>query len=312
MSKLMLDNKKIDISDVVPFSEQVDKTRVPEANDYLIERHTPSLFDTPYHHHTSVEINFLQNCAMDYSFSGEEVALKSERLTVFWGAAPHKVANVYGTGKITNIYLSLGQFIRWGLPTEMVEPILSGAVIGSKSLGPSDVAFFDRLIAEKSQKSAPWRRMHLDEIENRLRRLALEGWEVLREPRIVSLQQEITAQAMLHVEAMLKYIADNFTIPINVSDIAQSANLSTGRAGHLFKLVMGLSIKQHLQRARLSHARMLLSETSNKIATIGLDSGFPSLSAFYEAFNKANGMSPAKYRETARRSSPFVGEHSDV
>ncbi len=301
-----------DPADLVPFSRQVDRTRVPSPNDYLIERHVPKLFDTPYHHHASVEINFLQGCEMRYSFSGDVAALRSNRLTVFWGAAPHRVAEVRGQGQITNIYLSLGQFVRWGLPTKLVDAILGGAVICATSPTEDDVRFFDRLFAERDRKSAPWRRTHLAEIETRLRRLALESWETLLSPRDAPKQVEITGQAMLRVEAMLRCIADNFTIPINVDDIARAANLSSGRAGKLFRRVMGVSIKQHLMRARLSHARMLLTETDAKVASVALDSGFPSLSAFYEAFGKGNGMSPAAFRKSARMGNPFLAVHGQL
>ncbi|HSF90697.1 MAG TPA: hypothetical protein VLA51_00685, partial [Paracoccaceae bacterium] len=196
-----------DAVDLIPYSEQVDKTRVPAANDFLIERHTPTLFDTPYHHHTSVEVNFLQNCEMTYSFSGNEAALKADRITVFWGAAPHLVANVNGKGTITNIYLSLGQFVRWGLPAEMVDAILAGAVICSNEVSEFDPMLFQRLFTEREQKTAPWQRTHLAEIEIRLRRLALEGWTTLLAPRDAPVQMELTSQAMMHVEAMLRFIA---------------------------------------------------------------------------------------------------------
>ncbi len=301
-----------DAYDLIPYSEQVDQTRVPSPNDFLIERHVPDLFDTPYHHHTSVEINFLENCEMDYSFSGAQAQLKPGHITVFWGAAPHLVSSVRGRGLITNIYLSLGQFIRWGLPSDFMDDILSGAVISSRDVKQSDKVFMDGLIEEQDQKTDAWRRLHLTEIENRLRRLALEGWDILLAPRTTPIQGEITSQAMLHVEAMLRYIADNFTIAINVGDIAAASNLSKGRASALFKSVMGVTIKQQLQRARLSHARMQLTETDIKIASVALDSGFASLSAFYDAFVTENGLSPAKYRANARRSSPFVAEHSSI
>lgn len=125
-------------------------------------------------------------------------------------------------------------------------------------------------------------------------------------------QMEITSQSMLRVEAMLSFIANNYTVQINVTDIASPANLSFGRAGHLFRQIMGVSLKQQLLRARLSHSRMLLTETDAKVASIALDSGFTSLSAFYEAFSKANAISPAQYRANGRRSSPFVSEHSTI
>lgn len=306
------DTKSIDTADLIPFSEQVDQSRVPGANDFLIERHVPTLFNSPFHHHTSVEVNFLQHCEMTYSFSGTPAQLTDARITVFWGAAPHRVTNVHGTGQITNIYLSLGQFVRWGLPTPMVDAVLSGAVICSQRADPMDVLLFDRLIDERTEKSAAWRRVHLSEIEVRLRRLALEGWTTLLKARSAPLPAEITSQAMMHVEAMLRFIADNFTIPIKVEDIAKAANLSVARAGYLFRQVMGISIKQQLMRARLSHARMLLTETDGKVASIALDSGFASLSAFYDAFSKADGLSPAQYRNNTKRSNPFIVAHSKL
>lgn len=305
-------NKNTDVAELVPYSEHVDKTRVPAANDFLIERHVPTLFDAPYHHHTSVEVNFLQRCEMTYSFSGTPAQLTGDRLTLFWGAAPHRVTNVDGVGLITNIYLSLGQFVRWGLPTELVDAVLSGAVISAKTEDPADRYLFDRLIAERENKLAAWRRMHLSEIEARLRRMALEGWSTLLTARAAPLPVELSAQAMMHVEAILRFIADNFTIPINVEDIATASNLSVARAGHLFRQVTGISIKQQLTRARLSHARMLLTETDAKVASIALDSGFASLSAFYEAFTKANKMSPAQYRNNGRRKNPFIAEHAKL
>lgn len=305
-------NARADLADLVPYSEQVDQTRVPAANDFLIERHVPTLFDAPYHHHTSVEVNFLQRCEMTYSFSGSPAQLTGDRITVFWGAAPHRVTNVDGVGLITNIYLSLGQFVRWGLPTELVDAVLSGAVISSKTEDPADRFLFDRLIAERENKSAAWRRVHLSEIEARLRRMALEGWSTLLTARAAPLPVELSAQAMMHVEAMLRFIADHFTIPINVEDIATASNLSATRASHLFRQVMGISIKQQLTRARLSHARMLLTETDAKVASIALDSGFASLSAFYEAFTKANKMSPAQYRTNGMRKNPFIAEHAKL
>ena len=105
---------------------------------------------------------------------------------------------------------------------------------------------------------------------------------------------------MLHVEGMLRYIADNSFRAITVGDVVDSVNLSHGHAMKLFRQVMGTTIKQQLTRTRLSHARMLLLETDQKVVNVALDSGFRSLSSFYEAFVQTDGVSPAKYRRTVR------------
>ncbi len=298
------------VDTTVPFSESVDQTRVPPPNSFIIERHRPTLFDTPFHHHTSVEVNFLQGCQMEYSFSGQTTKLEPNRLVVFWAAAPHKVTDVSGDGRITNIYLSLGQFVRWGLPSDLVKAILSGEVIASQATDAMDAHLIERIYREKQRDEAPWRRTHLAEIEARLRRLALEGWSTLISTPSQDNALSARSTSMQQVEAMLAHISDNFTIPITVEDIAAAANLSPARAGQIFREVMNVSIKKHLTRARLSHARMLLIETEAKVASVALDSGFASLSAFYEAFTKENGQSPAKFRRQSQRSNPFLAFHA--
>jgi AraC-like DNA-binding protein len=297
------------IDATIPFSESVDQTRVPAPNGFIIERHRPTLFDTPFHHHTSVEVNFLQDCSMKYSFSGRTAHLDANRLVVFWGAAPHRVTDVVGEGRITNIYLTLGQFVRWGLPSELVKAILSGEVIASAKPDPIDALLIDRLYNERQRDAASWRRTHLAEIECRLRRLALDGWSTLLSTPRQATPFSARSATMRQVEAMLRFISDNFTLPISVEDIAEASSLSPARAGRIFRDVMTVSIKKHLTRARLSHARMLLIETEAKVATVALDSGFASLSAFYEAFTKEHGQSPAKFRRQSQRSNPFLAFH---
>ena len=292
------------VAEVVPYSEQHDRTRMPAPNQFILERHEPAMFDAPFHHHTSVEINFLRGCDMEYSFSGVPVKVKRGALTIFWGAQPHRVISVTPGGEITNIYLSLGQFLRWGLPENLVQAILAGSVIASLTDSFDDSVLFDRLWSERERdtKDGAWRRTHLDEISNRLRRVGLEGWDVLLDPRSASSVLDADVRTMNHVEALLRFIADKFNQPITITDIATGVSLSAGRAMTLFKQVMGVSIKHHLTRTRLSHAKMLLSETDQKIVNIAIDSGFGSLSSFYEAFSEHNeGMSPAKYRRFMRK-----------
>lgn len=296
--------KPQNIADIVPYSERHDRKLIPTANNFLIERHEPELFEGPFHHHTSVEINFLQGCEMEYSFSGVPVNVEQNRLVLFWGAQPHRVTHVTSGGLITNIYLSLGQFLRWGLPEKLVNAILSGAVIAVDSTNYNDHALFDRLWHERNHNlnDGAWRRTHLDEISTRLRRLGLEGWRTLMTPSSASSVLNSDARTINHVENILRYIADNFAQPITVSDIAAGINLSPGRAMALFREVMGVSIKNHLTRTRLSHAKMLLTESDQKIVSIALDSGFRSLSSFYDTFTENNeGISPAKYRRNMRQ-----------
>lgn len=290
-----------DISEIVPYSQQHDRGRIPAANQFIIERHVPGMFDSPFHHHTSVEVNFLEDCDMTYAFSGDTVPIRRGRIAVFWGAQPHRVTAVQDVGQITNLYLSLGQFLRWGLPDEMVRAILSGAVICARHSKSTDPGLFDGLWSERNRPGGHWQRMHLDEIEERLRRLGLEGWTTLLDPGRANKMLEVDPRAMRYVESLLRYVAENFSRPVTVSDVASAVNLSVSRANAVFRDVMGVSIKAHLTRTRLSHARMLLHETDQKILTIALDSGYRSLSSFYATFSAHTSVPPERYRKEGRQ-----------
>ncbi|NVK29519.1 MAG: helix-turn-helix domain-containing protein [Gammaproteobacteria bacterium] len=290
--------------DHTPYAEHLDKSMVPQANDFIIQRHRPEPFDTPYHHHTSIEINYLRNCSMTYAFSDMEITLHPGRLSVFWGAAPHTVARVEGEGEITNIYLSLGQFVRWGLPTRLMESVLTGSVIVAEHTHLADQFLFDRLYLERDRKDEGWRRCHLDEIEARLRRFAMEAFTAHDISKKGFTNGNMSVLAVRHVEAMLRFISDHYTAQISVTQIAKSAHLSTSRARSLFREVMGVSIKQQLMRSRLSHARMLLAETNQKVATVAHESGFTTLSSFYDAFTKHYHMPPQRYRDSTKQATP--------
>lgn len=102
---------------------------------------------------------------------------------------------------------------------------------------------------------------------------------------------------MRRVEAILRYIADTFSRPVTVTDIARAVSQSASRATAPFREVMGVSIKHHLTGTRLNDARMLLTETDDKIVSIARDSGFRSQSSFYTAFTEPMA---SRRRNTAR------------
>ena len=73
-------------------------------------------------------------------------------------------------------------------------------------------------------------------------------------------------------------------------------------------------VDQLVNTLRMQHARMLLSdpkETKTSIEAIALLSGYHSRSAFYEAFKKAQGTTPASYRNSIDQRSPKVTTKSE-
>ena len=70
------------------FLNYADTQLVPTLDGILIERHRPMAFAIPYHHHASIELNYLDGYDMEYSFSGTSVVRRSGSLTLFWGPRP--------------------------------------------------------------------------------------------------------------------------------------------------------------------------------------------------------------------------------
>lgn len=278
-----------------------DVQYVPRAEGIMVTTHRPAKFVVPYHHHASVELNLLYDCEMSYSFSGTKVSAFPDRLIVFWGAVPHCVTEVRGAGKIVNVYVGFSELLSWQLPDSFVDALIRGDVLCATTADEIDPIQFERWAAEFLRRDQGLNGLIAGEVEMRLRRFALKPWE-----RLKSGQEDITGggqgrDKMRYIEEMVRYIADHYGSAISVADVADHVNLSQNYAMTLFRKVIGVPIKEHITRIRLSHAQMLLSTTNMKILSIAMDSGFGSLSAFYEAFQARTGKTPAGFRRDARR-----------
>ena len=67
-----------------------------------------------------------------------------------------------------------------------------------------------------------------------------------------------------------------------------------------FKRALGQTPTEYVNSLRLGHAASALAGSDDKIHAVALDAGFESLSHFHHLFKKRYGMSPARYRASAR------------
>ena len=192
------------------FLNYADTGLIPGLDAILFERHRPTAFADPYHHHASVELNFLDGCDMEYSFSGTTVARKSDTLTLFWGASPHGVTKVTGDGEIINLYISFSQILRWGLPESFLNALIAGDVMSAPAKSETDRFTFRRWTDEIKNSDATWHQLILGEVEMRVRRFALEGWETVKSGYGEVRSVVGAGGAMQHIEEMLRYIANNY------------------------------------------------------------------------------------------------------
>ncbi len=102
------------------------------------------------------------------------------------------------------------------------------------------------------------------------------------------------------VSKALDYIAANYTEQISLEQIAEAAGLSTFRIAHLLKEATGKTALQNIHYLRIQDARRLLEHSDMSCTDIAYETGFGDQSYFIKQFRKWMGITPAKYRKTAK------------
>jgi len=97
------------------------------------------------------------------------------------------------------------------------------------------------------------------------------------------------------MSALLDYIDDHITEGITLSTVARKAGINESTFSRRFKKINGISFKQYVVAKKLDIAIRLLKSTNKKVIDIAFESGFDSVSGFYDAFKKLTGTTPNKF-----------------
>lgn len=111
----------------------------------------------------------------------------------------------------------------------------------------------------------------------------------------------ISNQATDSLEKMMtraiSYIEHHYSEDINLTDIANYAQLSSYHFSRVFKKHMNCSPYQYLINYRINNAKKLLYNTNLSIKEIALACGFNSTSHFVTTFKNHTNLSPKRFRE---------------
>lgn len=105
------------------------------------------------------------------------------------------------------------------------------------------------------------------------------------------------SQAEIYVHMAIKYIEDNYSSDINVTDIANYLHINRSYLSEIFKQIQQQSIKKYLTLYRLEKARSLLLSSDLTVLKISLLTGFKNEKNFFRIFKKYLICSPDKYRK---------------
>ena len=257
------------------------------------------------HMHSQIELNLVLDGEMTYWFDGRVVVAEAGWLALFWGMIPHQVVSAPVGTRFVCLYVPVAVFL--GLPamSRLRAAVFQGAVLAAARVHKFDPDLFLRwredLAGEDPQREALVR----DEVTARLRRLEVEGWRDLRAAApLAAVGTSQDAERMAAVERMARYIGENANGPLSVEDVASASGLHPNYAMQLFKRTLGMTVKQAISRHRLDAAQSMLIASNRSITKIAFDSGFGSLSSFYEAFERRFSTSPSEFRKVVASRAP--------
>lgn len=246
------------------------------------------------HRHDDIELNWCTSGRLVYLFGGDQFVVETETLAAFWAAAPHQLIDVADDARVYWLTIPLPTLLRWELPERFVRDLLAQRPLLWES-HPATPPFgqWERDLATDS----PY--VHATavlEIRALLRRLALRTGPATPRPGANAEDGLATS----HVARMARFIADHFTQPVRVADIAAAAHLNRQYAMAVFRRVIGVTMTAYLNRCRVAEAQRLLIATELPAADIGGLAGFGSPSQFYSVFRAHCGCAPARYRRNVR------------
>ncbi|MBV7389737.1 phosphoenolpyruvate hydrolase family protein [Enterococcus alishanensis] len=101
-----------------------------------------------------------------------------------------------------------------------------------------------------------------------------------------------------YVDFIKKYISENYSTPIYISELAEFTNLSPSYLSDLFKKKTGISFTEYLIKFRLNKSIELMNSTDLKLVEIADLVGYPDYAQFNKIFKKYMKKPPKEYKKS--------------
>ena len=96
---------------------------------------------------------------------------------------------------------------------------------------------------------------------------------------------------------ILRYIDSHYSEPLSLSDLARQVSLSPSHIAHLFRMELGCTSSEYVNKIRISAAKTLLTETDMTVSEIADRIGYSDVYYFSKIFKRITGTAPSKYRK---------------
>jgi len=99
------------------------------------------------------------------------------------------------------------------------------------------------------------------------------------------------------IAAIHEYLMNNYREEVDLKRLAALVNMAEGSLCRFFKMNMGITVFEYLNKIKTEFACKLLMDPDLSIMEACLDSGFNNISHFNKQFKKITGVPPSEYRK---------------
>lgn len=269
---------------------------VPLSPDdfFIILNHHDAEFKYPIHCHPEYEINVVMNTSgtrvigdSEEAFDGLDIVMLGPYLPHVWKAegSGHRVVTIQFSGDMLN-YSIIGK--RLFLP---IKQLLIDSAQGLCFNGPDAERIRQEILEltmlQGFQTATKFLNI-LNYMATAFRRKLVSNYSESEVSRSTSNSRRISKAC--------KYIEDNISKKITLSEVAELVNMSDSAFSHFFKTKTGISYITYVNNLRVAKACDLLINTSLSASEICYDCGFNNKSNFIRIFTQRKNMTPIEYR----------------
>ena len=166
---------------------------------------------------------------------------------------------------------------------ELANPALSSIELGTDRIGFDAAWLLDQLMSGK--------------------RVAKARRQVLTEPVGVVLRASTDAMAVddKAVALAVAFIRDRIGTGVHVVEVADHVDLSRSTLDNRFKSLLGRTVHDEIERARIELTKSLLLNTTSTLAEIAPQAGFGTVQYMATVFRRSTGRTPGQFRQSHQR-----------
>ncbi|MBR5140926.1 MAG: helix-turn-helix domain-containing protein [Bacteroidales bacterium] len=275
---------------------EIQQEICPITNEdlFIILDHTNAKFEYPIHCHPEYEINLVINTKGTRVVGDSEEAFSDLDFVMTGPYIPHVWKSELETNHVVTIQFS-EELLNFQIMNKRlflpIKQLLLDSMQGLCFYGPEAERIKDEIVELTK----------LQGFQTATKFLSILN-ELAHAPRRKLVSNLYESERLIHhsksrrISKVCKFIEENISQKITLSDAASLVNMSDSAFSHFFKRQTSISFITYVNNLRVAKACDLLANTALSASEICYDCGFNNKSNFIRLFTKRKNMTPIEYR----------------